>query len=234
MLTLHTFGAAFGLPDASPFVIKAELLLKLSGQPYQTEPFAGGMRIGPKGKRPFIVDDGQTVADSTLIRWHLESQYQIDFDRHLSPREIAMNWALEKMCEEHLYFALIYYRWLYRDNFERGPAQFFAKVPRWVRPWIEKMAIRNVRKTLHHQGLGRHSEEELRLLVCRDLDALAVLLGDREWLGGEWPCATDASAGALMVSILCEQLPCPLLAHAQTHANLVAYAQRVRRHFFPQ
>ena len=36
MITLYTFGPAFGLPDASPFVIKAELLLKLAGLPYQT------------------------------------------------------------------------------------------------------------------------------------------------------------------------------------------------------
>ena len=31
MITLATFGPAFGLPDPSPFVTKADVLLKISG-----------------------------------------------------------------------------------------------------------------------------------------------------------------------------------------------------------
>jgi|GEM_PF-5415914 len=31
MITLYSFGPAFGLPDPSPFVMKAEVLLKMSG-----------------------------------------------------------------------------------------------------------------------------------------------------------------------------------------------------------
>ena len=37
MITLRTFGPYFGLPDASPFVIKAMLLLKFAGLEYQEE-----------------------------------------------------------------------------------------------------------------------------------------------------------------------------------------------------
>ena len=33
MITLFTFGPSFGLPDASPFVMKDELLLKMDGLP---------------------------------------------------------------------------------------------------------------------------------------------------------------------------------------------------------
>lgn len=232
MITLHTFGEAFGLPDASPFVIKAHLLLKLSGQPYQTAPFAGGMNIGPKGKRPFIVDEGVTIADSTLIRFHLEKKYQKDFGENRSARDQGLGWAIEKMCEEHLYFALVYFRWLYQDNFEKGPAQFFDKVPVLLRPLVKKMAIRNVQKTLHFQGLGRHSEAEISQLACRDMDALAAVLGNQDWFGGASPCATDATAGAFLMSMLCDQLPCPPLAYAQKHTNLVAYAKRVQAQFF--
>ncbi len=47
MITLHTFGPAFGQPDPSPFVMKAMALLKLSGQPYTTDVFAGGPNLGP-------------------------------------------------------------------------------------------------------------------------------------------------------------------------------------------
>uniref|UniRef100_UPI0018EDA2F3 glutathione S-transferase N-terminal domain-containing protein n=1 Tax=Aquitalea sp. ASV15 TaxID=2795104 RepID=UPI0018EDA2F3 len=66
MITLYVFGPAFGLPDASPFVIKAEMLLKLSGLPYRKQP--GSMRRAPKGKLPYLDDDDRRVPDSTLIR----------------------------------------------------------------------------------------------------------------------------------------------------------------------
>ena len=72
MITLYTFGPQFGLPDPSPFVTKAEMLLKMSSLPYRTD--SDGFRKAPKGKLPYIDDDGERIADSTFIRWHLETE----------------------------------------------------------------------------------------------------------------------------------------------------------------
>ena len=98
MITLYTFGPAFGLPDASPFVIKAELLLKLAGLPYQTR--RGNVRRAPKGKLPYLDDMGRLIADSTLIRWHIEKTYHIDFDEGLTPAQRGTAWAVEKLLED--------------------------------------------------------------------------------------------------------------------------------------
>ena len=48
MITLYTFGQYFGLPDPSPFVMKAEMLLKISGLPYQTN--SKGFPKAPEGQ----------------------------------------------------------------------------------------------------------------------------------------------------------------------------------------
>jgi glutathione S-transferase len=232
MIVLHTFGPAFGQPDPSPFVMKAMALLKLSGLPHTTEVFAGGPHLGPKGKRPFIVDDGVTVADSTLIRFHLEQKYGLDFDAHLTVQQKGVAWAVEKMCEEHLYFAAVYFRWMVDENFHKGPVTFFNKVTALIRP-IVRTAMRNKSRTmLHAQGMGRHTEAEISELACRDIDALAHVLGEADWFGGAWPCAADASAGAFVMACLCEHFDTPLLARAKSHTNLVAYAQRVQGRFF--
>ena len=61
MTTLYTFGPAFGLPDPSPFVVKAEMLLKIAALPYKVD--TGGFRKAPKGKLPYMDDDGEIVAD---------------------------------------------------------------------------------------------------------------------------------------------------------------------------
>ena len=171
MITLHTFGPNFGLPDPSPFVTKAEMLLKMSGRPYRTD--TEGFGNAPKGKLPYIEDDGARIADSTFIRWHLEKKYQIDFDRGLTAGERGTAWAFEKMAEDHLYWALLHARWMDDANFAKGPVVFFRKVPAPVRPIVVAMIRRHVRKALHAHGMG--------LIVDIVPNHLGVMGDDNEW-----------------------------------------------------
>ncbi len=36
----------------------------------------------PKGQLPYIVDEAETIADSTFIRAHIERRYGFDFEHH--------------------------------------------------------------------------------------------------------------------------------------------------------
>src|SRR5215471_15398166 len=127
MITLYNFGPAFGLPDPSPFVTKAEILLKMAGLPYRTD--ITGFRKAPKGKLPYIDDDGEKIADSTFIRFHIEKKYRFDFDRSLDAEQRAIAWAFEKLAEDHIYWAIVEARWCDRANFNQGPRKFFDAVP---------------------------------------------------------------------------------------------------------
>jgi glutathione S-transferase len=133
MITLFGFGPLFQLPDPSPFVVKLEVLLKMSGLPYRWE--RGAPPASPKGKVPWIDDDGTILGDSTLIRGHLEQAYGIDFDPTLSAAQKAQAWAVERMLEDHLYFAILHLRWMNDANFAKGPAQFFAGAPSTATAW---------------------------------------------------------------------------------------------------
>jgi glutathione S-transferase len=231
MLTLYTFGPAFGLPDASPFVTKAEMLLKLAGLPYETR--RGSLRRAPKGKLPYLDDMGRIVADSTLIRWHIEKTYHIDFDGDLNPEERGIAWAAEKLMEDNLYWAVARVRWLDEANFERGPAQFFRGVPAPMRGLAERLVRHKVRRTLWNQGLGRHSEEELVALANKGVTSIADILGDRQYLMGDKPCGADATLFAFAGSLLCPVFDTPIRTAAEGHANLVAYVERMRQQFYP-
>ena len=81
MITLYTFGPYFDLPDPSPFVMKGEVLLKMANLPFEID--TGGFNKAPKGKLPYISDGGEIVADSSLIRLHIEKKYGFDFDSGL-------------------------------------------------------------------------------------------------------------------------------------------------------
>lgn len=230
MIKLYVFGPAFGLPDPSPFVTKGELLLKMSGLPYETD--THGFNRAPKGKLPYIDDDGVIVADTFLIRSHLEQRHGIDFSGGYDARSLATGYAVEKMLEEHLYFALVHERWMKDENFKRGPSNFFKRVPAIVRPLVERMVRGQVRKSLHGQGIGRHNEAEIVKMACADLDAVSAILGERPCLLGDRPSGADATVLAFVAGTLCNVFDSPVREHAGKLPNLVAYRDRWMAHYF--
>ena len=231
MITLHTFGPAFGLPDPSPFVVKGELLLKMAELPYRAVP--SDVRKAPKGKLPYIHDDSAVVADTTLIRLHLEIKYGIDFDKGLSPADKGVAWAMEKMLEDHLYWMVVRERWMDQENFDRGPRKFFDKLPALMRPLVVGMVLRQVRGNLRGHGLGRHTDAEVLPLIARAVDGLAAFLGDKQYLMGTTACGADATALAFVSSALCPVFRSKVRERMESHANLVAYRDRGMKRWFP-
>ena len=203
MITLYTFGPAFGLPDPSPFVTKAHLLLKFAGQPYG-RPTRGAMENPPKGKLPYIDDGGEIVAKLHLhpvasgkkIRLRVR-QGELDAERR------AIAWAVEKMCDDHLYWIALRQRWLNDENFQKGFALYFKAAPAPIRPLAKGFIRARIRRDLRGHGMGRHTEAEMQVLADRACASIATILGERIWIGGDRPCGADATVGAFVIGALC-------------------------------
>lgn len=232
MITLYTFGPNFGLPDPSPFAIKTDVQLKMTGLRYETA--FGGLPIAPKGKLPFIVDDGEAIADSTFIREHLERKYGVDFDEGLSGGQQATAWAVERMMEDHLYWAMVHDRWMVDANFERGPARFFDGAPDGAREQIMLQARGRVRDALHGQGLGRHTGEEIAALAARSLGAVSALIGDKLYLMGDRPCGADATVFGVLAGVIYPEFESPVRQAALAYPNLGRYCQRMMGQWYPE
>lgn len=232
MITLYGSGPHFGLPDASPFVSKAEILLKMSGLPYRTA--KADFKKAPKGKIPYIEVDGTLLGDSTFIRMHLEKEHGANFDGKMSAEEKATALAFETLCEERLYWAIVDSRWMDKANFEKGPKTFFAEVPAPLRPFIVAMIHRSVKRSMKGHGIGRHTREEIAMLAKRDLDAVSVFLDNKPFLMGAEPCGADASVWSNIAGVLCTHFEAPIRDHAQKLANLVAYRDRGMKRWFPE
>jgi glutathione S-transferase len=231
MITLYTFGPAFDLPDPSPFVTKAEVLLKMAGLPYRTD--TSGFSNAPKGKLPYIDDDGTTVADSTFIRRHIEKKYGFDFDAGLSAEQRATAWAFEKMAENHLYWTVVEARWLNDENFNKGPASFFQGIPVPVRAIIVAVMRRKMRHALKAHGIGRHTADQIVTLGSRDIDAIADYLGPKPFFMGAEPTGADATMFAFAAGTLCPTFETPLRIAAERHANLRSYVGRMTARYYP-
>ena len=232
-IKVFQFPRMFSVPNLSPFCSKLETWLRITGIPYEVVD-TPDPRKAPKGKLPFIVDDGTVVADSTFIRWHLESRHGIDFDKGLSATAKAEAWAFEKLCEDQLYWGVVYERWMVDANFERGPRRFFDRAPALIRPLVIAKVCRDLRRTLHGQGFGRHNRDEVVRLTNHATTAIADFLASKTFLMGPEPCGADASVFAQVAGVLCPHFETPIRAHAERHANLVAYRDRGMRRWFPE
>lgn len=233
-ITLYGFSPAWGLPDPSPFVCKAEILLKMAKLPYTLDTSAA-LRKAPKGKIPFIADEGVLIPDSSLIRLYLEKKYKVNFDAHVvdDPTRAAAYLA-EKYCEDNLYFYILHYRWSDDDRFNHGPRRFFGVVPRPIRPFIIRKVRGDVRKMLHGQGTSRHSDAELMELMQLGLKALSGLLGDRTYFGGAEPCGADASIASMLWGLRCGHFKGSYATALDNHPNLVSYCARMLMRFYPE
>ena len=231
MITLYVFGPKFGLPDPSPFCMKALVLLKMAGLEFETEP--ADLQKAPKSKAPYMDDNGTTVPDSTFMRFHLEKTRGIDFDEGLSEADRAIAWAFEKLCEDNLYWAIVNSRWADDKNFNAGPAQFFEAVPAIMRPFVVPMVRRQVRRDLKGHGMGRHSESEIVQLATPGIDGISAFLGDKPFLMGDKPCGADATVFSTVAQLLCDVFDTPLLGATQKHDNLIAYRDRLMKQYFP-
>ena len=62
----------------------------------------------------------------------------------------------------------------------------------------------------------------------------ADILGDKPYLFGEEAHGADATAGAFVIGALAKAIAAPLRDAAESMPNLVAYAERMMRRFFPK
>jgi glutathione S-transferase len=233
MITLYQFPPALGLPNASPFCLKLELYLRMAGLPYRNK-YTLELHRAPKGKLPWIDDDGTAMADSGLIIDYLKRSYGDPLDLDLTPVQRAQGLAIARLIEEHLYWTVLHDRWISAAGWELTRPGFFGGLPwplRAIVPWV---ARRGIGAELRGQGIGRHTPAQIHALGVADIDALAALLGEQQCFLGEKPTSVDAIATAFLANILMVPLETPIKEAAAGHANLAAYCRRMTRQFFPE
>ena len=235
MIKVNKFGPAFGLPDASPFVMKVETYLRLTDQKYET--VLADVRKAPRKQLPFVDVDGKVIPDSTEIIDHLEGARAEKLDALLDAKQKAVGLAFKSMLEEHLYFGILFMRWATDDGwtvFEPTLREMLGKlgVPSLMRGMISKSARKQVTARVHTQGLGRKPRTQVVAACTRIVDALADQLGDGPYFWGDKPTTYDATVYAFARGVLCPAFDNELRKHAATKKNLAQYADRLTEKFW--
>lgn len=231
VITLFQPPPAWGMPSMSPFCIKVETYLRMVDLPYKVR--GGDPRRNPKGKIPWIEDDGQRVPDSSDIVDHLKATHGDPLDRELTELQRAEALLARRTIEEHLYWVLVYSRWVEPEGYVHVRGMILKLMPKFIGPLLMDRVIRKrVAGYLQAHGIGRHAPADIYRRGCEDLSALAVLLGDKPYLLGEQPTSIDASLYGFCVALWLFPADNPIKRHMATLGNLVAYTERMHTRYF--
>ncbi|BCS26292.1 glutathione S-transferase family protein [Aspergillus puulaauensis] len=239
----------------SPFVTKVEARLRFANITYKTA--VGTPKTAPKGKIPYIeITDGNeaeastSIGDSTLIIKHLvERNILPDLNGDLAPELKANDLAIRALLEDKAYFYNTRERWT--ENYYTMRDHVLGAVPYPIRVVIGMLIHRTMVQTLHGQGTGRYSADEVQEFRVEAWNAVNDLLvaskvkktqhqeqqGDADqpfWvLGGEEPTEADTTVFGFVISaLICTAGP-KARELVMGFPVMREYARRIHDAYFP-
>lgn len=232
MIKLYSFGSHFGVMDPSPFVLKVDAYMRMAGLEYECLADVSNLKVAPKGKLPYITDDEKTIADSEFIIRYLQEKFQLKLDINLSDEEKALAYLLGKSLDENLYWCLVYARWARDDTWVHIKKAFFSSMPFPLNLIVPPIARRDVMSSLKKQGLGRHSNEEIKTIAQQTFDSLSVVLGEKAYFFGNTPSTFDATAFGFLSQFINVSLNDEFNDLARHYDNLVDYCNNIRSLYY--
>jgi glutathione S-transferase len=231
-IKLYQFPRMFRVPNLSPFCCKLETWLRMTRIPFEVVD-TSNPRKGPKGKLPFIEDDGVRIGDTSLIIDHLKRTRGVDPDARLNAAQRTASLLVQRTLEEHYAFVTLYTHFIRADGWRHTRANFDT-VPAVIRPLVESMVRGRMRKILWTQGILRHSDADIIEAGLRDWRAVLAIMPGGPFFFGDEPTGIDAVVfGALATSVL-TPIESPIRDFLRSQPGCVAYAERVLARFFPE
>jgi len=232
MIKLHSFGPAFGLIDASPFVIKVKLFMTLHSIDFEEVCDAEKLSKAPKQKFPYIEDGETRIADSSAIIDYLSLKHSLDMDSWLTDEQRALSHLLGKSLEENLYWCLVHSRWVDQQTWPKVRSYFFDDMPFPLNKIVPKIARSGTIKRINGHGMGAHSNQEILDIADQSFSSLSVLLGNKPYFFGDQLSNFDLIAFSQVAAHTLCTLDSPMIELSRQHKNLVSYTQRIQdKHF---
>lgn len=232
MITLYQPPPAWGLPNISPFCVKLEAYLRMAKIEYKVA--MGNPYLAPKKKIPYVKIDGEIMGDSSLVIKRLKEKYGDPLDQGLTDEQKALALSLQRLMEDHLYFAGAWLRWSDETSWTYVRDFFRPLLPKMLSGWIVNKMRKNFLKALWAQGTGRHSRDEIIAFAKEDLGALSVLLADKPYFLGPRATTIDATMYGFLIQQLWVPWESPLKAYIRTLPNLIRYCERMKQQYWSE
>ncbi|XP_061190122.1 failed axon connections homolog [Saccostrea echinata] len=221
----HTVPRGPFAPSLTPFAVKLETYLRMAKIPYQNE-FDSAVNRSSKGKLTWIEYNGEKVADSEFCIKFINKTLNIDLDKEFTDEEKSIAYSFQKVAEEYFFWALFLQRFVHDEG---GEFFKYVKIP-WIFRIIGK---RRAIKQTHAQGIGRHSQEEVRTLIIECLQNFSSFLGKKKFLLGEKACQADCAAFGILSQCYWHGYGPFIEQEFKKFENLCNYCERMKAEFWP-
>ncbi|BFM08680.1 glutathione S-transferase C-terminal domain-containing protein [Halioxenophilus aromaticivorans] len=232
MIKLYGFGQAFGVADPSPFALKINAYMTMAGIEFEPRSGFAAFKNAPKGKLPYIEDEGVIIADSFFILQHLQAKYGTLLEQHITQEQKALTNLIIKSLDENFYWCIVYSRWIREDTWPTIKNTFFSGMPFPLKHLLPFLARKGIKSAFVKHGMGRHSDEEIMSIANDTLHSLSTLLADKPYFFGDQPSTIDTAVYAFLAQVTITDLDNPLNRMAREHTNLVAFCERIRSRYY--
>jgi glutathione S-transferase len=224
MLTLYSYPSLFGVADNNGYGLKVFAFLTITGVPF-VHRHTFDASSAPRKQLPYIVDGHEVIGDSDIIIAHLIRRDRLTIDQDLSTAQRDQAHLVNRMLDD-LYWVMSYSRW--KDE-EFWPA--FRDALRHEHPSLSDENLVEAREfnaqRYYYQGIGRYAPREAYARGCADLQVLADLMPERDFMFGERPSSVDAAVYGFIANIYYYPIETPLRRSVAGHANLVRHCTAI-------
>ncbi|MDH5722326.1 MAG: glutathione S-transferase family protein [Alphaproteobacteria bacterium] len=235
-LTLQKFGTQWDIADPSPYCVKVENFLRANNIPFDTRNFDLKTTFTmPLGKKiPYIIlEDGETMGDSTLIIERLSRDRNIDMDKGLTKEQRATSKAFCTMLDEGLYWPVIYSRWQDENGWKVIKPLFFSGNPAFLANIAASYIRMKTIRTIYAQGTGQRNQEEVYMIGASMLKSLSDFLGQNQWFFGQnKPGLMDIWTHAFVINIIRPPIENSLKDNTLRLTNLCRHAENFQKLFY--
>jgi len=227
MLILFSYPKMWGLHDNNPYGLKVHAFLRLVELEYQTQHIID-TKDAPRRKLPYIIDNYQKISDSNYIIDYLTTKHGIEIDIDLSTSQLMFDFLIKRTLEEHLYWVMSYSRWQDLNFWPLFKSQFLREFPQATSEDLELFREYNIRK-YNNQGIGRYEAHEVYKEGVKDLEMIAALLDQKDFMFGDRPHVIDACIYGFIANIYFFEIDTPLRMFVLSNSNLSRHCERIHQ-----
>lgn len=224
MLTLYSYPTLFGVADNNGYGLKVYAFLKLAAVPFVHEHIFDAS-CAPRGQLPYIVDNGETIGDSSAIIAHVTRKYGVTMDDALTPAQRDTDLLVTRLLDD-LYWVMSYSRWKDERYWKQFRAALLREHPQLTVEGLIAAKEFNA-KRYYYQGIGRYEPDDAMARGIADLRVLANLVPDIGFVHGATPSSIDAGIYGFIANIYFYDIETPMKKFVVGSDNLVRHCRAI-------